>query len=206
MSLCLGVTTVIVKTLSTAYAGSSRTCVARTRAAVALTYVHGRAQDVHITGGMLASCGLDNTVKLWALDTPSIQGAIEKSYSKPDNGDDSTPFQPVRVVQPTWSTSRVRHRHVCRALGVLNGRALTWVCVSHQVHSGYVDYIVWIGDLLLSKHASDDSDRHFASLWTPTPLRGSVRFSVCCFCVCLLGHWHEGWLLSCPTLLSCRDT
>ncbi len=38
-------------------------------------------QDVHLSGRCLVSSGMDNTVKLWALDSPELQCAMRRSYA-----------------------------------------------------------------------------------------------------------------------------
>ena len=39
--------------------------------------------DFHLLGNCFASAGMDNTVKIWALDTPRIQRAVAASYTQP---------------------------------------------------------------------------------------------------------------------------
>ena len=39
-----------------------------------------RAQDFHMLGNCFASAGMDNTVKIWALDTKEVQEAVTQSY------------------------------------------------------------------------------------------------------------------------------
>eukprot|EP00945_MAST-04E_sp_MAST-4E-sp1_P003401 g3401.t1 len=36
--------------------------------------------DVHLVGNCFASCGMDNTVKVWALDSEKLVSAVEDSY------------------------------------------------------------------------------------------------------------------------------
>jgi len=42
--------------------------------------------DVNQSGSMLLSAGMDNVVKIWQLDKPEIQNAIEESYAKKNSG------------------------------------------------------------------------------------------------------------------------
>ena len=37
--------------------------------------------DVHLLGNAFASCGMDNTVKIWSLDGPKLRRNIDRSYS-----------------------------------------------------------------------------------------------------------------------------
>ena len=56
-------------------------------------------------GNCVASAGMDNTVKIWALDTPDIQDAIKESYSwSPAARCD---FKTRFVQFPAFSTSKV---------------------------------------------------------------------------------------------------
>lgn len=64
------------------------------------------AADFHPLGQCFASSGMDNTVKLWALDTPEITQAIEASYSF--NKHSNLPFSTVSCQFPAFSTTKVR--------------------------------------------------------------------------------------------------
>ena len=39
--------------------------------------------DMHLMGNCFASSGMDNSIKIWALDTEKIVNAIEESYTHP---------------------------------------------------------------------------------------------------------------------------
>ena len=37
-------------------------------------------QDINLEGTLVISCGMDHSLKIWRLDKPRIQNAIEESY------------------------------------------------------------------------------------------------------------------------------
>lgn len=80
--------------------------------------------SVHPSGNMLASSGMDTTVKIWSLVSPEIEQAISKSYV---HNDFSGNIMFVAVVEqyPIFS--------------------------SDKIHRNYVDCTRWVGNLLLSK-------------------------------------------------------
>ena len=77
---------------------------------------------VHDYGNCFASSGMDNTVKIWALDTEPIFRATELSSKKTSK---KTPFKTLEIQFPSYST--------------------------HNVHTDYVDCVHWVGDHLISK-------------------------------------------------------
>ena len=79
---------------------------------------------VHPCGNVVASSGMDYSIKLWNLVSPDVQNAINKSYSHDDRAG-NIGFVSVPVQFPLFSTDKV--------------------------HTNYVDCIKWVGDLLLSK-------------------------------------------------------
>ena len=77
---------------------------------------------VHDYGNCFASAGMDNTVKIWALDTEVILRATESSSK---NKSKRKPFKTVEIQFPCYST--------------------------RNVHTDYVDCVRWVGDHLISK-------------------------------------------------------
>ena len=74
--------------------------------AATLVFTCSVHQDVHLTGMLLASCGIDNTVKLWALDSERMRHAFKSSYHHDSLS--SRPFETVTVCEPTFTTSKVQ--------------------------------------------------------------------------------------------------
>lgn len=62
--------------------------------------------DVHCLGNCFASGGMDNTIKLWELDSEEIQKAIQESYSYAPSNDH--PFPTYFSQFPVFSTLKVR--------------------------------------------------------------------------------------------------
>ena len=80
-------------------------------------------QDFHMLGNCFASAGMDNTVKIWALDTAEVQEAVRQSYLwTPES---RVAFHTCFVQFPAFSTAKV--------------------------HNDYVDSVRWVGNLILSK-------------------------------------------------------
>ncbi len=74
-------------------------------------------------GNCFASAGMDNTVKIWALDTAEVQEAVRQSYLwTPES---RVAFHTCFVQFPAFSTAKV--------------------------HNDYVDSVRWVGNLILSK-------------------------------------------------------
>merc|ERR1711976_752714 len=80
--------------------------------------------DINLEGTLVISCGMDHSLKIWRLDKPRIQNAIEESYkycaSKTNKAFDTVPQH-----YPDFST--------------------------RDIHRNYVDCVKWMGKLILSK-------------------------------------------------------
>lgn len=63
------------------------------------------AADFHPLGQCFASSGMDNTVKIWALDTPEITHAIDESYKYKRNS--VYPYHSLCCQFPAFSTTKV---------------------------------------------------------------------------------------------------
>ena len=74
-------------------------------------------------GTCIISCGMDNHLKAWALDSPDVTAAVKESYHFQHPA--PRPFPTRHVQHPDFS--------------------------SIYVHSDYVDSALWIGNLVLSK-------------------------------------------------------
>lgn len=83
--------------------------------------------DAHVQGGAFCSSGMDNTVKVWRLDTPKVQAAVKNSHVDPAPPD--APFKTVSEQFPLFSTAKV--------------------------HSNYVDCARWTGSLIVSKSTAN---------------------------------------------------
>lgn len=101
---------------------------------------------------MFATTGMDNTIKLWALDTPEMVAAMDASESAGDAapalppGARRRPFPYLCVEFPLFSTL--------------------------AIHSDYVDDVHWLGDALLTKcvdglESGAAPQTHNAVLWCP---------------------------------------
>jgi len=82
------------------------------------------AVDAHLTGAAFCSAGMDNTVKVWQLDSEAIVEAARLSHEEPRRPD-FRPFPTVNEQFPKYSSA--------------------------QVHSNYVDCARWVGSLIASK-------------------------------------------------------
>jgi polycomb protein EED len=94
--------------------------------------------DWHPFGKYFASSGMDGTIRLWSIEEPNVQNAIEKSFKSPLLVEEisSCCFKTVYHQIPFWITSKM--------------------------HTDYVDCIYFVGDLILSK-----STTNIVSLWKP---------------------------------------
>ena len=80
--------------------------------------------DVHYLASSIVSASMDNTIKIWDLDTVQIRTSIDNSYNPPSEYS-VIPFKTTFSQFPSFSTRRV--------------------------HTNYVDCVRWVGDLLISK-------------------------------------------------------
>ena len=83
--------------------------------------------DVHPLGTCFASSGMDTSIKIWNLASPSLQRAISDSYMETSLL--HTPLAPLFEQMPLFSTT--------------------------QVHKDYVDTVAWVGNLILTKSTSN---------------------------------------------------
>jgi polycomb protein EED len=153
------------------------------------------SMDVHLLGNCFASCGMDNTIKIWALDTEKVIEAVEESYEvKKKVLASSLPPDDDEEVSSVGSTSNATTAQGSPATAVDSTAALggggddvameaaaappktTAVFKTRffqfpaystsKVHSDYVDCVRWMGDLIMSKSTGDK-----ICLWKPNPLR-----------------------------------
>jgi polycomb protein EED len=99
--------------------------------------------DVHYSGSWLASSGMDNTVKVWELDSEAVQLAIQtgrKTSSMSIKEEDAERFHAPFIQFPAFTTRRV--------------------------HTDYVDCVRWVGDLLMTKSIESK-----CVLWKPDTRR-----------------------------------
>lgn len=104
--------------------------------------------DVHASGTFLASSGMDNTIKIWELDSSVIQTTLEH-HSK------ILQESPRPVPDEQWQTFRAPY---------VQFPAFT----TRRVHTDYVDSVKWVGDLIMSK-----SIECKCILWKPDTRRRS---------------------------------
>lgn len=78
----------------------------------------------HPLGNCFVSSGMDTSIKIWNLEDPLIQNAIQTSYTTP-RLNNNLPMKPHVQQVPIFSTT--------------------------QVHNDYVDSVCWVGNFLLSK-------------------------------------------------------
>lgn len=79
--------------------------------------------DFDVMGSRMVSCGVDNTIKIWRLDTTPIKEFIQISFSVPNCR--NSPFETFQCNFPEFTTK--------------------------DIHRGVVDCVKWYGDLILSK-------------------------------------------------------
>ncbi|CAG0900820.1 unnamed protein product [Cyprideis torosa] len=80
--------------------------------------------DFNLTGDMIASCGMDHSIKLWKTNTAQIQQGIAVSYSYNARRQQRA-FPTVKEHYPTYST--------------------------RDIHQNYVDCVKWHGKFIFSK-------------------------------------------------------
>lgn len=111
--------------------------------------------DFNASGSRVASCGIDNSVRVWEIDCDDkVMAAILQSHEAADVGVNDT-----YVYHDKTGTRRKTKVPICQFP----------VFVTRKVHKHYVDCVMWVGDLLLSKSVHN---RMF--LWEPGDDRESL--------------------------------
>lgn len=117
-----------------------------------------RGEVVHVDfdreGKRFASCGIDNSVRIWDADEAKVIRAIKESHEAADLGVEDT-----YVYRDATGTRKKTKVPICQFP----------YFVTRKVHKHYVDCVMWLGDLLLSKSVHN---RIF--LWEPTADRESL--------------------------------
>ncbi|KAL3319941.1 hypothetical protein Ciccas_001369 [Cichlidogyrus casuarinus] len=83
--------------------------------------LHG---DVSLSGNLLLSAGMDHTIKVWRLDSPSLGKAIQESFAYRAK-DNPIPYPTILQHFPEFS--------------------------SREVHGNYIDCARWYGSFVISK-------------------------------------------------------
>lgn len=111
--------------------------------------------DFNASGSRVASCGIDNSVRVWEIDCDDkVMAAILQSHEAADVGVNDT-----YVYHDKTGTRCKTKVPICQFP----------VFVTRKVHKHYVDCVMWVGDLLLSKSVHN---RMF--LWEPGDDRESL--------------------------------
>jgi polycomb protein EED len=111
--------------------------------------------DFNYTGAKFASCGIDNSIRVWDVDgDEKILSAIKETHTAANRG--------IRDVCVYTDENGQR-----RKVNVPMVQFPTYV--THKVHKHYVDCVMWIGELLLSK-----SVHNRILLWEPQGDRESL--------------------------------
>lgn len=118
-----------------------------------------RGEVVHVDfdrlGDRFASCGIDNSVRIWHIkEDPKVVEAIRESHVAADLG-----IKDTYVYKDETGTRKRTKVPVCQFP----------YFVTRKVHKHYVDCVMWVGDLLLSKSVHN---RIF--LWEPGSDRESL--------------------------------
>eukprot|EP00936_MAST-01D_sp_MAST-1D-sp1_P001863 g1863.t1 len=128
--------------------------------------------DIHPLGNCMASCGMDNSIKIWSLESDTLQSAIAESYQyayEAEGGAQARAGAEGGKVgagasagaEAGGSFKRVVTR---REFGT---RFVQFPMYSTtKVHSDYVDCVRWVGNLLLSKSTNNE-----VLLWKPDAAR-----------------------------------
>ena len=85
--------------------------------------------DFDIRGTKIISCGMDHSLKIWKLDSPELQKAIQDSYHF-NSMKSVKPFPSLNEHFPTYST--------------------------RDIHRNYVDCVLWLGDFVVSKSCENE--------------------------------------------------
>ena len=114
-------------------------------------------QDFNFTGTRILSCGMDHALKLWEVDTPPIQKAIQESYEYQRGS--------KKWVNEWDVTAGVIESFLLRRS--FNTMSVHFPSFStRDIHRNYVDCVKWFGQLALSK-----SCENCVVLWKP-PQKG----------------------------------
>lgn len=111
--------------------------------------------DFDREGSRFASCGIDNSVRLWHLkEDVKVMNAIKETHRAADCG--------------------ISGMYICAEEAGAKKRARVPICQfpyfeTSKVHKHYVDCVMWVGDLLLSK-----SIHNRIFLWEPVADRESL--------------------------------
>lgn len=111
--------------------------------------------DFNATGSRVASCGIDNSVRIWEIDPDEkVMKAILESHEAADLGvKDPYVYQDANGEKKKLHVPIIQFPHF----------------ITRKVHKHYVDCVMWVGDLLLSKSVHN---RMF--LWEPGNDRESL--------------------------------
>lgn len=116
--------------------------------------------DFNHDGSRFASCGIDNSVRIWDVyDDDKVVNAIKDSHHVADLG----------VNDPYIYTDESGTRRKTKVV-----MSQFPYFVTRKVHKHYVDCVMWVGDLLLSKSVHN---RMF--LWEPESDRESLASPAC---------------------------
>lgn len=118
--------------------------------------------DFNRTGGKFASCGIDNSIRVWDIyDDDKVVLAIQESHRIADLG----VTDPEVYIDETGTRKKAK-----------SAMSQFPIFVTRKVHKHYVDCVMWVGDLLLSKSVHN---RMF--LWEPEADKESLASPACNF-------------------------